>query len=61
MQDLPGTIPPGAEYDLKIEFHVGAAGDFETKFPLFTDCPGQVVFPLTIKGRATERPATAAP
>ena len=55
MQDLPGTIPPGAEYDLTIEFHVGVAGDFETEFAIFTDSPGQLAIPFTIKGTATEQ------
>jgi hypothetical protein len=61
VQDLPGTIPPGAEYDLKVEFHVGAAGEFQTEFTLFTDSPGQLAIPLTIKGTATEQAAKAAP
>ena len=61
MQDLPGTIPPGAEYDLKVEFHVGVAGDFETQFALFTDSPGQMAIPLTIMGTATEQAGRAAP
>lgn len=60
MQDLPGTIPPGAEYQLKIEYDTGVAGEFATEFPLYTDCPGQFEFPLTIKGNAVDRPAEAA-
>lgn len=54
-------IPPGAEYELKVDFHVGVAGDFETEFTLFTDSPGQFQIPLTIKGTATEQPAKVAP
>jgi len=61
VQDLPGTVPPGAEYDLKVEFHVGVAGEFETEFTLYTDSPGQMEIPLTIKGTASERPVQAAP
>ena len=55
MQDLPGTIPPGADYELKIEFQVGVPGEFETEFPLYTDSPGQFEFRLTIKGNAVEK------
>jgi len=61
VQDLPGTVPPGAEYELKIDFQVGIAGEFETEFTLFTDSPGQMAIPLTIKGTATEQRAESVP
>jgi hypothetical protein len=50
VQELPGTIPPGAEYELKIEYHTGAEGEFVTEVPIYTDCPGLTEFILTIKG-----------
>ena len=51
---MPGTIPPGAEYELKIAYHVGVAGEFVKEFPVYTDCPGQGEFMLTITGTANE-------
>lgn len=56
-----GTIPPGADYELYVEYHTGEPGDFEKELPIYTDCPGYGVLTVKIKGRMEANPHSEAP
>jgi hypothetical protein len=59
VKNLAGTIPPGADYELEVDYLTGVPGEFEKEFPIYTDCPGYGVFLLKIKGRVVEAPSGA--
>ena len=41
---------------MKIEYHTGLEGEFETEVPLYTDCPGLPELVLKIKGKVLSKP-----